>query len=295
MGSQPQTIKQLLPEFETEQTAFERQSEIIHALKGQDPASGKLADRAANLAEKLRECANGLPCDLSMCPVCVRSLRESFVLAAKACIDQLRSARTWGPLLPISAFCAVPLSDQYPPGTLRKLKLPAFNEKIRARHRRAGLPLVFAGIDISWNEYSPPKAPPFWQGQVYGVVVGLDVEAVKSAIKHLYPHAASIKRPVRVRRCSDLPEALSYAIKPGFVIRVSHIDPDTGRYNTDYYGLKPPQLREVALCLGRYKLPARYALTGCRLYSDRIKLNPGVRKRLKKLALAQNSGTNSLE
>src|SRR3984893_13478386 len=215
-----------------------------------------------------------------MCPVCVRSLRESFVLAAKACIDQLRSARTWGPLLPITAFCAVPLSDQYPPGTLRKLKLPAFNEKIRTRHRRAGLPLVFAGIDLSWNECSPPKKPPIWQGQVYGVVVGLDVEAVKSAIKHLYPHAESISRPLRVRECSNLPKALSYAIKPGFVIRVSHIDRRTGRDNTDYYGLKAPQLRELALCLGRYELPNRYALTGCRRYSNRIDLNRGVRRRL---------------
>jgi hypothetical protein len=94
---------------------------------------------------------------------------------------------------------------------------------------------------------------PFWQGHVYGVVVGIGVEDVKNGIKRLYPRDTSIKRPLRVRECTDVPKALSYAVKPAFVRRVSYVDPRTGRDNTYNYDLKPPQLRELALCLGRYK------------------------------------------
>jgi len=150
---------------------------------------------------------------------------------------------------------------------------------VQCQHRRAGFPLVFAGIDLSWNEYIPPKIAPFWQGQVYGVVVGLDAEAVKSAIKHLYPPAASIARPFQATDCSDLPEALSYAIKPAFVRRVSYID--YPRRPPLKPWLKGPQLREMAMSLGRYKLPVRYALTGCKLYSDRIDLYPDARKNVR--------------
>jgi hypothetical protein len=152
-----------------------------------------------------------------MCPVCVRELRDGFVLAALRVIQKLQRKL----ILPMTAFQAVPLQDQYAPGMLNQMALPTINERIRCRHRRAGFSLVFAGIDISWNEYSPPRNPPFWQGQVYGVVIGLDVEAVKSALKSSYPHHASISKPLRVRECTDLPEALSYAIKPAFVRRVA--------------------------------------------------------------------------
>lgn len=279
MSSETDTLTQLLPDFETEQTAFERQAEIIRARKGEDPA-------ATRLAEKLKRCANGRPCNLSMCPICVRRLRASFVLAARRVIRRVQRRRK----LPITAFCAVPLRDQYRPGRLSQMDLPLINDRVQSQHKRAGLPLVFAGIDLSWNEYIPPKKPPFWQGQVYGVVVGLDVEAVKSAIKRLYPRAASITKPFQATECSDLPEALSYAIKPAFVRRVSYIDYPRRRPLKPW--LKGPQLRELALCLGRYKLPVRYALTGCRRYSDRIELNPGVRKRLKELALARKGGSN---
>ena len=73
---------------------------------------------------------------------------------------------------------------------------------------------------------------PFWQGHVYGVVVGIGVEDVKNGIKRLYPRDTSIKRPLRVRECTDVPKALSYAVKPAFVRRVSYVDPRTGRDNT---------------------------------------------------------------
>jgi hypothetical protein len=275
MSSETAKLTQLLPNFETAPTAFERQAKIIRALGGDDPA-------AIRVAEKLQQCAKGGSCNLSMCPICVRRLRASFVLAARRVIRRVQRRLK----LPITAFCAVPFRDQYLPGRLSQMDLPLINDRVQCQHRRAGFPLVFAGIDLSWNEYIPPKIAPFWQGQVYGVVVGLDGEAVKSAIKHLYPPAASIARPFQATYCSDLPEALSYAIKPAFVRRVSYID--YPRRPPLKPWLKGPQLREMAMSLGRYKLPVRYALTGCKLYSDRIDLYVDARKRLKELALAQN-------
>jgi hypothetical protein len=274
MHSQARTIQQLLPEFETIEEAFERQAEIIRALKGKHAASAKLEKRARDLAEKLTECANGFPCNLSMCPICVRGLRESFVLAALRLIEGLQRKRK----LPLTAFSAVGGCDQYLPGNLARMELPLINKRVQRQHQRAGFPLVFAGIDLSWDEYIPPNKPPFWQAQMYGVIVGLDVEAVKSAIKHLYSRAPSIPKPFHTRECLKVPEALSYIIKPAFVRQVRYIDHP--RRCPLKFWLKASQLREMALCLGRYKLPVRYALTGCRLYRDRIDLNPGVRKRL---------------
>jgi hypothetical protein len=174
------------------------------------------------------------------------------------------------------------IGDQYPVGQLHKLDLPLINKRIQRQHQRAQFPLVFAGVDISFNEASPPTSPPYWQAQVYGIVVGLGVDAVKGALKRLYLGGASVPIPLRVRDCLELPAALSYTIKPQFVRRVSYADA-TGRPNTRKCSLKAAQARELALCLGRYQLPVRYALTGCRHYRDRIDLNPGVKKRLKQL------------
>src|SRR5437016_1559477 len=120
MESQPQTIEQLLPEFETEQTAFERQREMIRALKGHDQA-------AKRLAEKLKRCAKGQQCNLSMCPICVRRLRASFVLAARRVIRRVQRRRK----LPVTAFCAVPLRDQFLPGTLDQMKVPLINKRVQ--------------------------------------------------------------------------------------------------------------------------------------------------------------------
>jgi hypothetical protein len=280
MSSETDTLTQLLPDFETEQMAFERQSQMIRALKGDDPAVKSLADQ-------LKRCAKGRPCDLSMCPICVRRLRASFVLAALKVIKRVRQRRQ----LPITAFSAVSRNGRYPVGKIAKIDLPVINKRVQRQHQRAQFPLVFAGIDLSLNEDGQRKRRSHWRAQVYGVVIGLDVEAVKKALQHLYPHTSSTPRPLRVRVCSELPEALSYVIKPEFVRRVSYID-DTNRHNTRKCGLKAAQLRELALCLGRYESTVRYALTGCRRYSDRIDLYPGARTRLKELALAQNTGPN---
>jgi hypothetical protein len=163
-SSEAAKLTQLLPDFESSNDAFERQSEIIRALKGDDPAVARLAD-------KLKACASGSPCNLSMCPICVRRLRASYVLAACKIIRRVQRRGK----LPLTAFSAVHVCDQYLPGQLSQMDVPLINRRVQRQHLRAGFPLVFAGIDLSWDEYIPPRMPPFWQAHIYGVVVGLDV------------------------------------------------------------------------------------------------------------------------
>jgi hypothetical protein len=100
MSSETETLMRLLPNVETEQTAFQRQREIIRALKGDDSA-------AKRLAEKLKACANGSPCKLSMCPICVRRRRASFVLAALRVIRRVQRKRK----LPLTALSAEQVCD----------------------------------------------------------------------------------------------------------------------------------------------------------------------------------------
>jgi hypothetical protein len=266
MKSNTRAIKKLLPDFETPTVALERREKIIQALEGGN-------SDAKRLATKLVECVATARCNLPICPVCVRLLRRSFVLGALACTDELQSAINRAEL-PVTAFSAVLTAETYPVGELYEIDIPLINKRIQRQHQRAKFPLVFAGLDISLNEDGQAKTPPFWQAQIYGVVVGLPVDAVKTELQRLYPRGPSTPRPLRVRECSDLPEAISYAVKPTLVRRISYID-DTGRLNTRKLSLKPRQLRELALRLCQYELPVRYMLTGCRRYGDRIVLNPG--------------------
>jgi hypothetical protein len=257
------SIRQVWPNLETREQARESRDQLVRQLRNGDRSTRLLADKLAN-CQKTRRCG------LAICPFCVRRLRKGFILDALRLVERLRRRGK----LPITAFPAASIRDQYPVGQLQKLDLAQINKRIQRQHQRAHFPVVFAGVDISFNEASPPKSPPYWQRQVYGIVVGLGVDAVKAALKRLYPAAPSIPRPLRVRECSDLPAALSYLIKPQFVRRIGYID-DTGRQNTRKCGLKAAEARELALCLGRYQLPLRHALTGCRRYRDRIDLNPG--------------------
>jgi hypothetical protein len=249
-------IKPLLPEFETLKEAEERQMKMLLALEEENLA-------ATTVTHLLRWCQGG-GCMLSMCPACVWRLRICFILGARSCADQVRSVLNQGRELPVVTFSAVLNKGRYPVNQLHQMDLPSVKRRVQRKHQGARFPLAFAGINISFNETSFPKNPPFWQAQVEGVVVGLEVDAVKAALDRQYPHAASVPRALE---WSELPQVLSSVIHPTFVRQVTHID-NTGRQTTDNYDLDAPQLRELALALGRFKLPERYALTGCRRRSS---------------------------
>jgi hypothetical protein len=161
------------------------------------------------------------------------------------------------------AFSAVLTEERYADGDLHNSNLKLINERVQRRHQRAALPLVFAGVDISYNEDSTGKWQGHWQLQVYGVCVGVDMAELRQRLEKLYPTNNTAPKPLRVRRCKTLPKALSYIIKPYFGRRVSYLD-KTGRSNTRKVPLKRLQAQEVATWINNYPLTARYALTGCR-------------------------------
>jgi hypothetical protein len=173
----------------------------------------------------------------------------------------------------IVAFSAVLREEKYPSGALHNADLKQINERVQRRHQRATLPLVFTGVDVSYNEDSEGRWQPHWQLQVYGVCLGFDMGEVRARLAKQYPANDTTPRPLRVRQCKQLGKALSYMIKPFFGRRVSYLD-ETGRFNTKKVRLKRPQAQEVATWIDQYPLTARYALTGCRRYGDRIELTP---------------------
>jgi hypothetical protein len=254
-----------LPNFETLQQVRDRKAIMVKDLR-----VGKRSTR--RVGRRLRLCRKAEWCGSPICPRCLRNLRKSFIPSAMTCIDQVctaESVREDG----IVAFSAVLTEERYADGELHNADLKRINERLQRRHQRAELPLVFAGVDISWNEDSEGRWEPHWQLQVYGVCVGVDVAGVTTRLAKLHPANDTTPKPLRVRECENLAKALSYMIKPYFGRRVSYLD-DTGRFNTRKVGLKPSQAQELATWIDQYPLTARYALTGCRRYANRIEPTP---------------------
>lgn len=251
----------ILPDFETPQEVRERKTALVNHLK-----AGKPNTRRAG--QKIRKCRKGESCNSPICPRCIRKLRKSFVTGAMACIDEVRAAEGI-PTDQIVAFSAVLTEEKYAAGDLHNADLQQINERLQRRHQRAGLPLVFAGVDVSFNENSEKRWEPHWQLQVYGVSVGVDIAEVRRRLANFYPANNTTPKPLRVRQCNNLAKALSYALKPFFGRRVNYLD-DTGRFNTRKVRLKRPQVQELAAWIKHYPLTVRYVLTGCRRYGDRI-------------------------
>ena len=256
------TLRQLLPKFETSQQVRERKAKLVKHLK-----AGKRATR--NVGRKLRRCRKNKACSSPSCPRCLRQLRKSFITGAMQAIDQVRTTNDIRDDQ-IVAFSAVLTEERYAYGDLHNADLKKINERVQRRHQRAAFPLVFAGVDISWNEDSARRWHPHWQLQVYGVCVGVEKAEVKKRLTTLYPANDTTPRPLRIRRCTNLVQALSYAIKPYFGKRVSYFHSETGKFRTRKVSLKRPEAQEVATWIDHYPLSARYALTGCRRYGDRI-------------------------
>jgi hypothetical protein len=208
------------------------------------------------------------------------------VTAALSCIDEIRD-KCQVKKIPITAFSAVLSEEQYHVGELVAADLCLINERLQRRHLRCGFPLVFAGVDLSFNTHSNRPGEGFWQFQVYGIVVDLGAERVRAALELLYPASTNILRPLYVKECTNLAKALSYVIKPYFSERVNYRD-DTGRMNTRTVKLKAAEIRELAPWMCQYPLTERYVLTGARRYSDRIEVHLSTLKKLTNLALPEN-------
>jgi hypothetical protein len=237
--------------------------------------------RAMKLADGLGQCADSCPCSLSICPLCVRKIRRSFIMKAITFINGLGL----GPLARITEFGdAVSVSSRqyFLQGMLDHIDLGQINRHIHAQHERADFPLAFAGIEIVLNDNRGACTnddPPFWQARVRGIVVGLEADAVESAIKREYPREASSPTPLSLSKCRNLAAALDSAIKPEFVRNASPRNP----------GLKNAQLNETALWLNLYEPKVRYVLTGCHFDGTRFELHCGVQRRLQELTLGETA------
>jgi hypothetical protein len=177
-------VMPLLPEFETQEETCERQSKMVLALEGENGA-------VTILSKRLRWChSGGSPCRLPMCPSCLREQRACFIVGALSCTDEVRSVVNHAEL-PITPFSGVLNKETYPVGQLYQMDLPFLKRRVQRELQRAGFPLAFAGVNISLNDESPSKNPPFWQAHVDGVVVGLGVDAVKNALQCRYLSAVS--------------------------------------------------------------------------------------------------------
>jgi hypothetical protein len=246
------SLRKLLPGFETRADARNRRDVLVKKLLG-----GGRYERCVGRA--LKRCRTKAPCETAICPRCVRRLRKSFVWGALNCIDHVRD-KCQLKQFPITAFSAVLTGEQYAVGDLVSADLHRINERLQRRHQRCHLPLVFAGVDLSFNTPAGRNKQQYWQFQVYGIVVDLGAERVRAALELLYPASTNTPRPLRVRKCSNLAKALSYVIKPYFSERVNYRD-GTGRMNTRTVRLKPDQIRELAPWICRYPLTERYVLT----------------------------------
>lgn len=268
------SLRTLLPGFETRAEARDRRDILIKQLSG----GGRRQRRAA---WRLQRCRATAQCEQPVCPRCIRDLRKSFVRAALNCIDHVLHACP----LPddrITAFSAVLTEEQYAVGDLVSADLHRTNERLQRRHQRCQLPLVFAGVDLSFNTHSEQRRERYWQFQVYGVVIGLDPNETRATLSPLYPSSLNTPRPLRVRQCDDLAKALSYVIKPYFSERVNYRD-DTGRMNIRTVRLKPDQIRELVPWICQYPPTERYVLTGARRYTDRIEVHKTTLQRLSKM------------
>jgi hypothetical protein len=101
------------------------------------------------------------------------------------------------------------------------------------------------------------------------VCVALDMAEIRIRLARQYGGNDTTPEPLKIRECENLAKAPSYIIKPYFGRRVSFLD-DTCRFNTRKVRLKRRQAQELATWIDQYPLTARYALTGCRRYGDRI-------------------------
>ncbi len=139
-------FRELLPKFETRQQAHYRKRVLTRQLDGGD-------DAAVLIARRLDACSKHAPCASPICPVCVRGLRRSFIKGGMACVaDICRMGNVPGEH--VIAFSAVLGEEQYAVGQLHKADLLQVNKRLQRRFQRAELPIVLAGVDISYNEDS---------------------------------------------------------------------------------------------------------------------------------------------
>ena len=271
------SIRRVWPKFETREQARENRDHLVRQLRN--------GDRSAQLfADKLAKCRTHHRCGSSICPICVRALRRWFICRAFACIDELQALNGGGLEGKIVRFSAIPRDEAYRFGDLDGADLQRLNGRLQKQFERAGLPLVFAGVDVSLNLFKNRMDAARWQFHVYGLVIGRTEEAVDEALSALYPPGKRVRSPLHVKPCTGLGAVLSYCIKPYFSRRSGYRDDGTGRRNNRGQPLNGAQAREIAVWFDQFRLADRYVLRGCRKQGDSIVVSPRAKAELLNIA-----------
>lgn len=215
--------------FETKQCTEAKRREVLNDLE----VSGR-----SFLWKLLNKCSEELPCNLRLCPRCMRAMRIKLIQDGR---DLLRkAAATTGQDL--VAFSIVLTKERTRredgPSTLRLL-----HGRIVRQLQRLALPspILIAGIDVSLNEGLGQR--PSWQPQLYGITLANNRKSLEEAFSYKTKH---VPKPSYFRNVTDLASALTYSAKIEFVRRASYKD-STGRRNTRKVRLSQMQRLSVAL------------------------------------------------
>jgi hypothetical protein len=268
------SIRNVWPKFETKQQALERRDTFVRQLQNGDHSAQQVAD-------KLAECKGDCRCGSPICPMCVRELRRWFICETLVCVNELSSAEPSAFSNKIVRFSAIPREEEYREGKLGAADLLCLNERLQKRHERAGFPLVFAGVDVSLNEFSASDR--CWQVHAYGVVVGLSRDQVRSALSDLYPADQREHTPRPRGSSTAQSRRLRYRMRSSRTSvggRAIIIMPTTERpARFGWRARKSGSWPSGSINIG-------YVLRGCRQEGDRLVVNDHARAEL----LGQNRG-----
>ncbi len=238
--------------FETPAIVKKRARRLIMVLDRQENLP------SLYLANALSECGHRVDgkrhyCGLACCPVCMRSFRRWFTNeVAEIAQSHTRKSGKSGVFVTI-----IPSGMRAPIGGLQKIDIAALNRRMKRAFARLALgrPII-GGIDVSFNEQAGSKGSGHYQVHVAFYVAGHP--ASKKACERLKDYISSRLRleprafvRVQVKAFKNPVRQGSYLYKSRFEKRLSYVRED-GRRGTRKFGLKPPQLAEIALWLRRW-------------------------------------------
>jgi hypothetical protein len=224
---------------------------------------------ALELADILESCAAGVRCGSHGCPECVRAAQRWLVNAAqRVLMKQDDGCNEW-------SFNFVMPEGQVAIADLGDAPFAEIMERVRAALDSCPA-VLFAvlGIDISVNDDTEKfrhgrlkKGPRvYWQIHIYGLVRASDRQAVWNALRHLFPKAANIYRPLAMsaKPFDGKLKGNSYICKPQGFRHILYFDTQRGEFDTPK---KPPALKarehvHYLLAMHRLGLKNRIAFVG---------------------------------
>jgi hypothetical protein len=222
------------------------------------------------LANILEGCAPGKRCgSMTCCPQCARTAQKWLVDAFRVVLkaDDVH-CKDW-------SFNFVMPDGQVAIADLERAPFTMILKRVRsALEKCRAVEFGVLGIDISANDDSQKfrygrlnKGPHiYFQVHVYGVVRTRNKKAVWNALRHLFPSAANIYRPLSMSRkpFDGAAKGISYILKPQGFRHAPYFDEARGEWNTP---IKPPALRAreyiyYLLAMHRLGLKNRIAFVG---------------------------------